>query len=252
MPAVVLINPNDPMLDFEHMMQHRQYFAVMGNHAVQGNLNQFSVLPYVLDPSQDKDKAAWSWNQRHQQAHDDFNLDLPGNYNDGFSTIETVTPPTIHATGNSTNTENLTLSAVTGGSILIGSDVAGAGVPAGTKLIAQVSGVAGGAGVYTTNHPTTLTNVALTITHPPYQRANNTVGESFGIHQPGILIEGEGNDPETRTWWTFLNHQHHFTANQAILPLPTTTPITAVPPPAQPASNPWWWASRGPVVFPFW
>ena len=29
MPLAILLNPDDPLYDFEHAMQHREYFAVM-------------------------------------------------------------------------------------------------------------------------------------------------------------------------------------------------------------------------------
>jgi hypothetical protein len=70
-------------------------------------------------------------------------------------------PPAATATGTSTGTTALTLSAVTG-HIWVPSAVSGAGVPAGTIIVAGPQ--AGGAGVYTTNQNTTLTAAALTFT----------------------------------------------------------------------------------------
>jgi hypothetical protein len=229
----------------EHMMQTRQYFAVMAE------LTGFSILPYLLDPAVDANQPAWPWNLRHQQSHSDFNRDLPSTYADGYST-EVITPAAAHGTGTSTGTTSLVMTAVTG-SIMIGATVAGAGVPAGVTIVSQASGTTGGAGTYITSAATTLSAVALTITHPPYTQANALDGGTFGIPQAQILLEGNGGSPENRSWWMFVNHQQHLVANNAILPLPTTAPTTAGTPPGEATvSNPWWWVSRAPVMFPFW
>jgi hypothetical protein len=66
-------------------------------------------------------------------------------------------------TGTSTGTTSLTVSNVVG-VIVVNSAVTGPGVPAGTTIVSQSSGVTGGAGVYATNNSTTLTNAALTFT----------------------------------------------------------------------------------------
>lgn len=245
MPLAILLNPDDPLYNFEHMMQHRQYFAAMSK------LSNFSMLPYLLDPGVDQNRPAWNWNQSHQQAHDDFNKDLPSNYADGYSLTHVVPAPAT-ATGNSTNTTSVALSDVSG-TVLIGGVVEGAGVPAGTTITEQLSGSPGGDGTYGTSNATQLSNVALTITLPPYEQANAMSGGRFGIPQTQILVEGTGQTPENRSWWTFANHQEHFTANNAILPLPTEQPTTAgTPPGVETVSNPWWWALRAPVIYPFW
>ena len=245
MALAILLNPDDPLYGFEHMMQHRAYFAVLSR------LSHFSVLPYLLDPGFGQDEPASWWNQSHQQAHDDFNTNLPSNYANGFN-ITVVTPPVASGTGTSTGTTSLTVASVTN-PVMIGAVVAGAGVPAGTTITAQQSGPAGGAGVYTTSAATTLSGIALTFTHPPYNQANTLTGGSFGIPEAEILLEGVGGSAENRSWWTFANHQQHFIANDAILPLPTTAPTIAGTPPGEAiASNPWWWALRAPVIYPFW
>ena len=72
----------------------------------------------------------------------------------------------------------------------------------------------------------------------------------FRIMQTNILVEGKdrGSDFSLRekkssrenwTWWTFTNHQEHYIANNAILPLPSQAPM---PP----------WSSQRPPTFPFW
>ena len=55
----------------------------------------------------------------------------------------------------------LTASSVTG-TIQVGATIAGTGVPSGTTIIAQVSGTAGGAGVYTTSASTTASSASIT------------------------------------------------------------------------------------------
>jgi hypothetical protein len=242
MPLAVLLNPDDPIYNFEHMMQTRNYFAVMEP------LVGFSVLPYLLDPVSETDLPASAWNLNHQQSHNDFNDNLPSNYADGYTTA--VIPPAVaHGTGTSTGTTSLTMTAVTG-TIKVGASVAGAGVPAGINIASQASGTPGGDGVYVTTAATTLSAVALTTTFPPYTQANAMDGGTFGIPQAQTLLEGTSGD---RSWWTFVNHQQHFVANNAILPLLTMQPTTAGTPPGEATvSNPWWWVDRSPVMYPFW
>ena len=83
-------------------------------------------------------------------------------YQGVLANVQTV-PPAMGA-GNSTGTTSLTVSGVTAGSVLLGSVVAGTGVPVGTKIVSQTSGTVGKDGVYITTVPTTLTSVALTFT----------------------------------------------------------------------------------------
>ena len=188
MPLAVLLNPDDPIYNFEHMMQHRQYFAVMLE------LARFSTLPYLLEPAIDRNQPGWMWNMLHQQAHKDFNRELPSTYADGFTTA-TVTPPPVP-------------------------------------------------------NPTPPPP---TIQPPPYVQAYPMDGGTFGIPQAQILLEGVGNSPETKSWWTFVNHQQHMVANNAILPLPTLQPTTAGTPPGDATvSNPWWWTTIAPIQYPFW
>jgi hypothetical protein len=183
MPLAILLNPDDPLFAFEHMMQHRNYFAAMPD------LSHFSILPYLLDPSFEQIEPASAWNQSHQQAHDDFNAALPSNYSNGFTT-EVITPPPP--------------------------------VPPDPQL-------------------------------PPYVQATPLSGGTFGIPEAQILLEGPGESAENRSWWTFVNHQQHFIANDAILPLPTQSPTVAGTPPGEATvSNPWWWSFRAPVKYPFW
>lgn len=245
MPLAVLLNPDDPIYDFEHMMAHREYFAVMQPR------HGFSVLPYLLDPAFATEEPAVSWNLNHQQAHNDFNSALPGSNADGF-TITVVTPPAATALGTAAGTTSLTLTSVSH-PIIVGASVVGAGVPVGTTIVGQQSGPAGGNGVYITNQPMTITNIPVTVAHPPYQQANPTGPHPHGIDAPGILIEGNGGSAGNQDWWAFVNHQQHYVANDNILPLPTTAPTTAGTPPGEAdVSNPWWWVDVAPILYPYW
>jgi hypothetical protein len=78
------------------------------------------------------------------------------------SSSVTVTFSSTTFTGNSSGTTNLTVSVVTG-TIHSGDTIVGAGIPGGTQIVSQTSGTTGGAGVYVTNNPTSLTNVAITV-----------------------------------------------------------------------------------------
>lgn len=246
MPTAVLLNAADPLFNFENMMAHRQYFAVMKP------LWGYSTLPYLLDPGYSTPGIpAAMWDQLHQQAHNDFNVALPSNYANGYS-ITPVTPPVANGQGSASGSTSLTVSGVTN-SILLNSTVAGPGVPSGVTIISQLSGTPGGDGVYRTSAPLTLSSVALTFTHAPFNQANEQQGGTIGIPQSQILIEGPGSDPASQAWWTFSNFLEHYTADQAILPLPTTMPVTAgTGPGTAPVSNPWWWSEAAPVNFPFW
>jgi hypothetical protein len=73
-------------------------------------------------------------------------------------TVSTCARATFTGTGSGTN---LTASSVTG-LILPGDAASGTGVPAGTTIVSQSSGVTGGAGVYVTSNPTTSSGASLT------------------------------------------------------------------------------------------
>ena len=72
--------------------------------------------------------------------------------------LASCTRAAFTGTGSGTN---LTTTSVTG-IILIGDSVAGTGVPAGTTILSQTSGTAGGAGVYVTSAATTSSGASLT------------------------------------------------------------------------------------------
>jgi hypothetical protein len=81
---------------------------------------------------------------------------------------------TLTATGIGTASgATLTMTSVTG-TIVVGAEISGAGVPAGTVVLNQQSGTTGGAGVYTTDQPTTASAAPLAFTPPPAQVATGT------------------------------------------------------------------------------
>jgi len=59
---------------WDHAMAHRLLMAVMGP------LDQWSIMPYFIDPTNFSAGPAVVWNQAHQQAHDDFTSYLPAYY----------------------------------------------------------------------------------------------------------------------------------------------------------------------------
>jgi hypothetical protein len=69
---------------------------------------------------------------------------------------------TFTATGSGSS---LTVSSVTG-QIFLGDVVSGAGVPAGTTILSQISGTEGGAGVYVASKATTASGASVTATQP--------------------------------------------------------------------------------------
>jgi hypothetical protein len=86
--------------------------------------------------------------------------------------------PTI-ATGTGTASgATLTMTAVTG-TIAIGAQVSGLGVPAGTTILNQTSGTTGGAGVYTTDQATTASAAPLAFT-PPAAAVTTGIGTGTG------------------------------------------------------------------------
>jgi hypothetical protein len=76
---------------------------------------------------------------------------------------------------------------------------------------------------------------------PPFYNYNPADAPSlpFRIMQTNILVEGDKSSRESWTWWTFTNHQEHFIANDAVLPLPLDGP----------GAPPWW---KPPIQYPFW
>ncbi len=79
-------------------------------------------------------------------------------YSSGTNQNAGCIPTSFLATGSGTN---LTVSSVTSGTVTIGGTLSGTGVPAGTTIVSQSSGVSGGAGVYITSTTTTVSSAAV-------------------------------------------------------------------------------------------
>jgi hypothetical protein len=58
---------------FDHAMNHRNLLTVMGP------LDQWSVLPYFIDPTSYDALPGTNWHLNHNQAHSDFITFLPAN-----------------------------------------------------------------------------------------------------------------------------------------------------------------------------
>jgi len=95
---------------------------------------------------------------------------------------------TSTATGSVVGDVNeLTVTAVTG-LISVDDAVAGAGVPAGTVITGQISGTPGGAGVYSTNNPTTIAGTTATT----FGNVLNVTAVGSGTLKVGDAITGTG------------------------------------------------------------
>ena len=105
------------------------------------------------------------------------------------------------ATGSGSGTQ-LTISAMTSGSITIGATVTGTGVPVGTVIVSQQSGTTGQVGVYITNQATTASAAALTFAGPPGPA--NFLGSRAGvpIFTNAISNLGEKNFEYVALPWT--------------------------------------------------
>lgn len=117
---------------------------------------------------------------------------LYARYSDGAITSTLPTGASVTASSGATFTatgtvDSLVVTAVTG-LISIGDTIAGTGVPAGTSIIAQVSGTAGGAGTYTTSGPTTA--AAATVTS--FGSVLDVTAEGSGVLAVGDVISGTG------------------------------------------------------------
>ena len=74
MGTEVLLNPADPVFAFHHAMSHRTYYQAMGP------LHQWTILPYLLDPTYALLLPGSEWHLNHQQAHNDFTRTVPSGY----------------------------------------------------------------------------------------------------------------------------------------------------------------------------
>jgi len=84
-----------------------------------------------------------------------------------------------------------------------------------------------------------------------HQQAHNDFTSDLPAYStalvPGIplnqnLVDTNFKNPLSQLWWTFANHQEHFIANQAILPLNLTIPTDQLP----------FWAVVGRIVPTSW
>jgi hypothetical protein len=102
----------------------------------------------------------------------------------------TALPPLAVATATGTATGTALALTGTTGSVAIGANVNGAGVPAGTTIIGQVSGTGGGDGTYTTNQATTAAAAPLAFTPPPTVTVATATGTATGTALAVTAVTG--------------------------------------------------------------
>jgi hypothetical protein len=96
---------------------------------------------------------------------------------------------TALATASGTPATTLTVSSVAG-TITIGATVSGAGIPAGTTIMAQQSGTTGSNGVYTTSQPTTANGTTVAFTPPPSVTVATATGTATGTSLAVTNVNG--------------------------------------------------------------
>ena len=103
--------------------------------------------------------------------------------------------PVSTALGTATGTTSLTIASPVGPAITIGSivTVAGQGFAPPLEIIGQTSGTTGGAGVYLTNQPTTMTNAALTIAGPALNPTAIGNGTASGTPATTLTVSAVAN-----------------------------------------------------------
>jgi hypothetical protein len=106
------------------------------------------------------DLQAIIWNQ---MATIKTNMALIDAYQTNLNNAQAIPPATATGTATGAPATTLTLTAVVG-KIALGATVTGTGMVAGTIVVAQQSGVAGGAGNYTISQASTSSSAALTFT----------------------------------------------------------------------------------------
>jgi len=156
-------------------------------------------------------------------------IQFPAPATDGdFNAVVTPPPPiTGGATGNSTGTDELVLTGVTG-TIEIGAEIA---EEPGVTITGQVDGDTGSDGTYTTSAPTTLTDEALTFSYQPAAPSLPIPPPGWSppiVVNPATVIPGEprekigGNNPYVLALPTFRG--------PPLIPVGTTFNTSAVPP----------------------
>lgn len=93
--------------------------------------------------------------------------------------------------------------------------------------------------------PLSGTNQPASPWHLNHQQAHNDAANQlpteFGSAKRGIgiwapLLDYDFDDPDSREWWTFVNHLEHFVGGNTILPQSAPQP----PPPAPQWTYPFW------------
>ena len=108
------------------------------------------------------------------------------------------TPAVFTATGSG---KNLTVSAISLGTITIGDTISGTGIPTGTTIVSQTSGTTGGVGVYVTSAATTASATSVTRTPTIVLTAPTGTGVTLTVLN-GIFIKPyEGSATASYAVW---------------------------------------------------
>lgn len=113
--------------------------------------------------------------------------------------------PSAVVTG-SISTTNMTVSAVTSGTLYAGAVISGTGVTAGTRIVSQTSGTPGGAGVYVVSASQTVSSTTITATGYPYIILDVAAGctiRAINIHSNSGF--GSWNDPTKSPYACFID-----------------------------------------------
>jgi hypothetical protein len=115
-----------------------------------------------------------------------------GSASTGSATGSTIAASTFSVTGSIVN-NTLTVTAVTSGTIVAGAVISGGSIVTGTQIVSQLSGTAGGVGVYAIT-PTEQTIASLTISGT---YGTLTIGTPTGTVVVGALVTGGGTSAGT-------------------------------------------------------
>lgn len=136
-------------------------------------------------------------------------------------TSENFTSSTIVIGGTVTTssiaTTNLTVASIaSGGAILIGAAVNGAGVTAGTVIVSQTSGTLGGVGVYVVNHSQTVSSETITIG-----------GVSLAANSLYVAVTGGASADVAQAIWSKKSPGCNMSGNTTVTVYDTSPPYTA-------------------------
>jgi hypothetical protein len=126
--------------------------------------------------------------------------------------------PSGNGTASGTPATTLAVTNLSGGQIVMNAVVAGPGVPAGTTIVSQTSGPAGGNGSYVTSQATTASSAALTFTPPPLPMTWPTPNDA-----PTLQTIQQQQTAILRTQ-TALLQQYQDLLNSSQMPAPPTGP----------------------------